>query len=158
MLKVWQGTGRYFAECDQCKSYGLAHLKPITKITDPDLVQALDRQAATALALRTSFTKAAAALNNQIREGSLSRKEGSAKIRELWTNHNAQIQLLVAARPDTTGKVKTIITQCPWCKAESGEVEIEILPDHVREPPFTLARNPVPAPPPPQNTQVGKAS
>jgi hypothetical protein len=106
----------------------------------PEIEAAVERHTAHMLALRSHYTKAANGLANQIRDGSLSRKDGTAKIRELWLNHVAQVRLGEASLPDPTGKVTELVTNCPWCGKLEAEVEVATLPDNVVEPPFSLAK------------------
>lgn len=144
MLKVWRGPKNIFAECTSCGSYGTAgHLQPKVKM-DPDIEAAVEKHSSHMQALRGHYTQAAGNIANQIRDGSLARKDGAAKIKELWFNHVAQVRLGEASLPDPTGKVKEVVTACPWCEVVSSEIEVETLPDGVDEPPFSLAVKVVP--------------
>lgn len=140
MLKVWRGKhNRLFAECTTCGSYGTAgHLKPKIKM-EPEIEEALERHTAHMFALRSHFTKAANAIAIQIRDGSLARRDGAAKIRDIYTNHVAQVQLGQASLPDPSGKVTELATNCPWCGVDEP-VEIETLPEDKDEPDFSQAR------------------
>lgn len=144
MLKVWRAKATIFAECTSCGSYGTAnHLQPTQKL-DPDIEEAVEKHTAHMMALRSHFEKAARVIATQVKDGSISRKEGSDKVREMYNNHVAQIRLAEAGLPDPTGKIKEVVVACPWCKAPSPEIEIETLPDDTSEPPFSLARPPMP--------------
>ena len=138
MLKVWRGKKTLFAECTDCGSYGSApHLQPKMRMA-PEIAEASERHVAHMMALRASYTKAANAIAQQIRDGSLSRPEGAAKIRGLYENHVAQVRLGEARLPDPTGKTSEYVDACPWC-GHDEEVELELLPDDQTEPDFALA-------------------
>jgi hypothetical protein len=144
MLRVWRGQTTIFAECTECGSYGTAnHLQPKLKL-DPDIEAALDGHKAHMLALRSHYTKAVNSIATQIRDGSLKRIDGAAKVRELWHNHVAQVRLGEASLPNPEGKVKEVVADCPWCGAQGEEIEIEKLPDGLTEPEFSLAQKVVP--------------
>jgi hypothetical protein len=144
MLKIWRGKNTLFAECTACGSYGTAnHHKPAVRI-DPDIAAALERHTAHMMALRSHYARSAGQIANQIRNGSLGRNDGTKKIRDLWDNHLAQVQLGEASLPSPDGKVKELAATCPWCGTAGEETEVEVLPDDVVEPPFSLARTVVP--------------
>lgn len=144
MLKVWRGKATIFAECTDCGSYGTAnHLQPKLKL-DPDIEAALEQHTAHMVALRGHYNKAATAIVNKVRTKELSRKDATAKVRELWSNHVAQVRLGEAGLPDPTGKVTEVVAACPWCEHSHEEVEIETLPEGTTEPKFSLARDPTP--------------
>lgn len=137
MLKVWRGK-MIFAECTTCGSYGTApHLKVTYKMS-PEIEAAVERHTAHMMALRTHYTGAAGAIAQQIKNGSMSRKDGTIKIRSLWENHVAQVRLGEAGLPDPAGKVTEIVSACPWCEIIE-EVEIEKLPEDKLEPDFEQA-------------------
>jgi hypothetical protein len=140
MLKIWRGKNTLFAECTTCGSYGTAnHHQPRIKM-DPDIEEALERHTARMLALRSHFTKAANLVANQIRDGSVKRSDGTKKIRELWETHVAQVKLGEASLPSPEGKVKELASNCPWCGVAGEETEVEVLPEDVTEPAFSLAK------------------
>lgn len=138
MLKVWRGSNTILAECTDCGSYGTApHLKPTIKL-DPEIADAVERHTARMMALRSHYTAAADVLVRQVRDGSLSRNDATAKIRVMYENHVAQIRLGEASLPNPEGKLTELATACPWCGSPE-EVEIETLPDDQAEPEFALA-------------------
>lgn len=138
MLKVWRGNNKLFAECTECGSYGTApHLQPKLKMS-PEIEAAVERHTAHMMALRASYTKATTAIAVQIKNGSMTRAEGSSQIRKLWDNHVAQVRLGEAGLPDPTGQTSEFVTACPWC-AKPEEIEIETLPAGQLEPDFALA-------------------
>jgi hypothetical protein len=144
MLKVWRGKSAIFAECTACGSYGTAnHLQPKIKM-EPEIEAALERHTAHMMALRSHFQNAAGAISTQIRNGSMSRNDGGQRVKELWLNHVAQVRLGEASLPSPDGKVKELVSACPWCNTVSDEIEIEALPDDVAEPAFSLAKKIVP--------------
>jgi hypothetical protein len=140
MLKIWRGKNALFAECTTCGSYGTAnHHQPKVSI-DPEIEAAIERHTAHMMTLRSHYTKAANSIANQIRDGSLGREGGTKKIRDLWDHHVAQVRLGEASLPNPDGKVKELAAVCPWCGAAGEETEVELLPDDVTEPEFSLAR------------------
>jgi hypothetical protein len=141
MLKVWRGKGAFLVECDACGSRGTAHNLQLMQKVSPEIEDAIERHTAHMAALRVSYTTATGKIAKQIQQGSLKRKDGADKIRELWANHVAQVRLGEASLPDPTGKVKDVVTECPWCKKPAGEVEIESLPEGATEPESWLKRN-----------------
>ena len=153
MLKVWRGKTTIFAECTDCGSYGTAnHLQPKLKL-DPDIEAAVERHTSHMMALRSHYEKAAKAIADKVRTKELLRKDASAKIRELWLNHIAQVRLGEASLPDPTGKVKEVVETCPWCGHPHEAIELETLPEGDTEPKFSLARDPTPEKP---STAKGK--
>lgn len=140
MLKVWRGKSTIFAECTDCGSYGTAgHLQLKLKLS-PDIEAAMERHTAHMLALRGHYTVAATNIANKVRTGELKRLEASAKIRELYENHVAQVRLGEAGLPSPGGKVQEVTATCPWCARVGEEVEVVALPDDQIEPDFELAR------------------
>ena len=139
MLHVWRGARQIFAECDICGSYGTAgHLQPIVRMT-PEIAATVEQHTAHMVALRSHFKKAANEIARQVENGSMSRLDGSNKIRSMYANHVAQIQLATAALPSPDGKVTEHVNTCPWCGTKHDEVQVEPLPEDVAEPDFTLA-------------------
>lgn len=140
MLKVWRGKHhKLFAECTSCGSYGTAgHLKPKIKMS-AEIEGALERHTAHMLTLRQHFTKAANTIQAQIRDGSISRKVGSDKIRDIYNNHVGQVVAAQTLLPSPDGQVKELATNCPWCGVEE-EVGIETLPEDQDEPVFEQAK------------------
>jgi hypothetical protein len=138
MLKVWRGKTTLFAECTECGSYGTApHLQVKQKLS-PVLEEALERHTSRMMALRAHYTTAANEVVRQINAGSLSRNDGTAKIRTLYENHVAQVMLGQASLPSQEGQIKELAATCPWC-GKGEEVEIEQLPPDKSEPDFTQA-------------------
>jgi hypothetical protein len=156
MLKVWRGRNKLFVECTDCGSYGqAAHLKPKVQMT-PEIEAAVERHTAHMMALREHYKKAAGSIANQIHNGSLSRPDGTVKVRELWNNHVAQVLAGQASLPSPSGKVVEIVSQCPWCDKHNDAVEVENLPEDMAEPKFSLARDPTPASSEPKQIAKGK--
>jgi hypothetical protein len=150
MLKVWRGK-TIFAECSNCGSYGSApHHQPRVKM-EPDIEAALERHTAHMMTLRAHFNKSAGTIGNEVRNGSMARADAAAKIRELYENHVAQVRLGEASLPSPEGKVKEVVSECPWCGVVSDEIEVELLPDGVVEPEFSLAQKVIPI-----HTEKGK--
>lgn len=139
MLKVWRGRGgRLFADCTSCGSFGTAgHLQLKNRMT-PEIEAALEGHVNRMAAYRAHFEKAVKVITQQIKDGSLQRRDGANKIRDLWTNHCAQVRLAEASLPDPSGKVTELATNCPWCNVPE-EVEIEVLPEDKEEPDFPQA-------------------
>lgn len=139
MLKVWRGKGgRLFADCTSCGSFGTAgHLQPKVRM-EPEIEAALERHTATMITYRKHFEKAAGVIARQVKDGSLHRRDGASKIRDIWTNHCAQVRLAEASLPDPAGKVTELATNCPWCGVPE-EVEIETLPEDKDEPDYPQA-------------------
>lgn len=138
MLKVWRGKTTLFAECTECGSYGTApHLQPKQKLT-PALESAIERHTSRMMALRAHYMAASNEIVRQINAGSLSRNDGTAKIRTLHENHVAQVMVGQASLPNLEGQIAELAATCPWC-GKSEEVEIEQLPPDKSEPDFTQA-------------------
>ena len=138
MLKVWRGNNKIFAECTECSSYGTApHLKVKVRIS-PKIEAAVEKHTAHMMALRSSYTKATTLIATEVRNGSLPRSEGAAKIRKLWENHVAQVRIGEAELPDPTGGTTEFVSECPWC-GHAEEVELEALSGEQLEPDFSLA-------------------
>lgn len=105
----------------------------------PDIEAALERHTASMFALRSHFTKAAQTIQQQIRDGSITRKAGSDRIAAIYVNHVGQVRLAEASLPSPDGEVTELATKCPWCDAEE-EVQIEALPEDKDEPDFEQAK------------------
>lgn len=128
-----------FAECTACGSYGTAgHLQPKLKM-EPDIEAALERHTAHMMTLREHFKKAANTVSAQIRDGSMSRKDGADKIRDIYINHVGQIRLAETMLPNPEGKVAELATNCPWCNVPE-EVSIETLAEDKDEPDYEQAK------------------
>ena len=138
MLKVWRGGGRTFAECTSCGSYGCTHIPTETRMA-PEIADALERHTAHMMSLREHFNKAAGFIAAKVQAGEMAKPDAQAKIREIWTNHVAQVQTAQLLLPSPDGKVKEVVTACPWCGVQE-EVEIEALPEEASEPEFELVR------------------
>ena len=127
-----------FAECTRCGSYGtVPHLQPKQRL-DPVIEAAVERHTAHMMALRAHFTTAANGIARQVHDGSMTQQDGTSKVRELWLNHVAQVQLGTASMPDPTGKVAEFVAACPWCNV-AEQVDVEVLPDDIAEPKFASA-------------------
>lgn len=140
MLKVWRGKRGLFVECTDCGSYGKPnHLKPEVRMS-PEIEAAVERHTAHMMALRSHYNNAVRPIAEQVRNGSLKRPEGAAKIRVIWQNHVAQVHMAGAALPNPDGKVTEIVSKCPWCDTLNNATEVEKLSDDKSEPEFSLAR------------------
>lgn len=104
----------------------------------PEIEAAVERHTAHMMALRSHFKGAAEAVSQQVKNGSMSRKDGAAKVRTLYENHVAQVRLGEAGLPNPDGKVTEIATACPWCEVIE-EVVVEKLPEDKTEPDFEQA-------------------
>jgi hypothetical protein len=91
------------------------------------------------LALRSHYTAAANNIAKQIKNGSMRRPDGVAKIRSLYENHVAQVRLGAAQLPRPEGKVAEFIEKCPWCD-HVDTVDVVALADDKAEPDFELAK------------------
>lgn len=137
-LRVWRGRRTIFAECTSCGSYGsCAHLELSTRMT-PEIAAAVEQHTARMLALREHYKTATGSLAMKFSNKEILQQEFTRKMGELAQNHFSQITAATALLPDPEGKVVEIAGNCPWCHL-AEEVEVELLPDDVVEPSFSLA-------------------
>jgi len=145
MLNVWRGPRQIFAECTECGSYGTANHAQVSVKMTPEISDAVERHTAHMMALRSHYTTAVGAIQRELENGSIQRDEAVSRVRSLYVNHLAKIQLATSALPSTDGKVTETVETCPWCGVASQAVVQTLSPDEAH-PKFALASDAKPRP------------